>query len=496
MEIQLEGDEVIKEVLVEVKPQKTAEQEIVAQQTVEAAHLDVGMEEPVVALKEIEVEKAGVTDAVAEKAAVADAVAQVEVEKPVQAAAEKVLEKATAVESEVEKAEQQQPEEEKTKATLQSSRTLVVLQGLPGSGKSLLARAIADSYQELCTVVSADDHGVKLDSPEASVEGYKALDNAVEACCRSTTAASMIVVDDTNHTHERLALFGELAEEHRLVVMFLEPRTEWRRDLPKLVKKSHRGLEEAKIQAIQGSLEETSLPLFFGWFLLPNVQDKVRCTSLDFLKQLDTLEAFKKHLADFTGQGEKEVDLEQYFQVKGALHCTTKFCDYGKAEGAVEYAEMPAVQKEYGSVFELSLTALFVTPRTVGARVSLTADQLVLWPADAEKQAEPAVPAAASLPLGSRAHVTLGCAEGVEPVQTGLDLLEILALQEDGQQGEPVEEMELGGSLTYYGKGRWMLSLKEPVSAQACFSSLYARKKPEEGKKEAEKRKKPKCVIL
>lgn len=127
--------------------------------------------------------------------------------------------------------------------------------------------------------------------------------------------------------------------------------------------------------------------------------------------------------------------------------------------------------------------------------MSLTEEQLQLWPADAdaEKQAE-SVPAAASLPLGSRAHVTLGCAEGVEHVQTGVDLLEILTLQQEGQQGEQVEEMELG-TLTYYGTGKWLLNLREPISAPACFSSFYGPKEPELTKKD-EKKKKPKCVIL
>ncbi len=41
-----------------------------------------------------------------------------------------------------------------------------------------------------------------------------------------------------------------------------------------------------------------------------------------------------------TGEAEKEVDLEQYFQSPLQLHCTTKFCDDGKAEGAKEYAEL------------------------------------------------------------------------------------------------------------------------------------------------------------
>ncbi|XP_045066835.1 2',3'-cyclic-nucleotide 3'-phosphodiesterase-like [Coregonus clupeaformis] len=446
------------------------------------------------------------------KPVAAETVKKVEAEKPVEADTmmeEKLVEAeigkgADGVEQQKAEVVEQVPtpgtlsfaflEHEQTKATLRTSRTLIILRGLPGSGKSLLARAIADSYQGLCTVCCADDHGVKPENPEASADGYKAFDDAVVACCSVGTSAQVIVVDDTNHTHDRLARLGEVAEQHRLVAMFLEPRTEWSRDLPQLAKKTQRGLEEAQIQAMKVPLEETSLPLFFGWFLLPGIQDKVRCTSLDFLKTLDTLEAFKKHLPDFTVEAEKEVDLEQYFQANGTLHCTTKFCDYGKAEGAKEYADKPAVKELYGSVFELSLSALFVTPRTVGARVSLSEDQLTLWPADAEKEVVSVVPAATTLPAGSRAHITLGCAEGVEQLQTGIDLLEILALQQAGQEGELVEEMELG-SLSYYGKGRWLLSLREPVSAQACFSSLYGPKKAD-AKKDGDKKKKQKCTIL
>lgn len=143
-------------------------------------------------------------------------------------------------------------------------------------------------------------------------------------------------------------------------------------------------------------------------------------------------------------------------------------------------------------MFELSLTALFVTPRTFGARVILTEEQLLLWPTG-DAASDP--PEAASLPMGSRAHITLGCAEGVEPLQTGLDLLQILALAQEGQQGEPVTEMELG-SLTYFGEGRWLLSLREPICASACFSSFYGHKELEATKKDPEKKKKPKCTIL
>lgn len=188
-------------------------------------------------------------------------------------------------------------EHEGTKDALRIHRTLIVLRGLPGSGKSFLARAIADVYKDQCSVFCADNHGIKPESPSA--DGYKALDDAVLARCSDGTASSvLIVVDDTNHTHDRLACLGEIAVEHSLVAIFLEPKTEWNRDPSQLQKKSRRGLEEAHLDAMKRPLSETSLPLFFGWFIFSSVQDKLGCTAMDFLKTLDTLEAFKKHIAD------------------------------------------------------------------------------------------------------------------------------------------------------------------------------------------------------
>lgn len=188
--------------------------------------------------------------------------------------------------------------EQDTKDALRTSRTLVVLRGLPGSGKSFLARAIADAYKDQCSVFCADNHGIKPENPKSSADGYKALDEAIVARCSEGTSSVLVVVDDTNHTHDRLACLGEIAKEHNLVTLFLEPQTEWSRDLTQLKKKSSRGLEEAQLDAMKGPLVETSLPLFFGWFLLPSVQDKVKCTAMDFLKMLDMLDEFKNHLAD------------------------------------------------------------------------------------------------------------------------------------------------------------------------------------------------------
>lgn len=190
-------------------------------------------------------------------------------------------------------------EQEKTKETLRLSRTIVILRGLPGSGKSFLSRAIADVYQDQCSVICADEHGVKPESPESSVDAYKALDEAVVACCGAATSSPLLmVVDDTNHSQDRLARLAEIAEQHHCVTLFLEPCTEWSRDAAQLSKKTKRGLAEAQIEVMKVQLEGTSLPLFFGWFLLSPAREKICCTSMDFLKTLDTLEAFKKRLTD------------------------------------------------------------------------------------------------------------------------------------------------------------------------------------------------------
>ncbi|ERE68445.1 2',3'-cyclic-nucleotide 3'-phosphodiesterase-like protein [Cricetulus griseus] len=141
---------------------------------------------------------------------------------------------------------------------------------------------------------------------------------------------------------------------------------------------------------------------------------------------------FSEEYKLISGDEPKEkLELVSYFGKRppGVLHCTTKFCDYGKATGAEEYAQQDVVKRSYSKAFKLSISALFVTPKTAGAQVVLNEQQLLLWPSDVDKPSS-----SESLPPGSRAHITLGCAADVQPVQTGLDLLEILQQEKGGSR--------------------------------------------------------------
>merc|ERR1711934_467903 len=69
--------------------------------------------------------------------------------------------------------------------------------------------------------------------------------------------------------------------------------------------------------------------------------------------------------------------------------------------------------------------------------------------------------------LGLRAHLTLGCTEGVRPMQTGLDQLALL-------QGKVVEEIKIpDGVLVRIEDCGWMLNFDSDITVDALFTGVY-----------------------
>uniref|UniRef100_A0A6I8P2W7 2',3'-cyclic-nucleotide 3'-phosphodiesterase n=1 Tax=Ornithorhynchus anatinus TaxID=9258 RepID=A0A6I8P2W7_ORNAN len=362
-------------------------------------------------------------------------------------------------------------QDEETAAVLRESKTLVVLRGLPGSGKSSLGRAILERYGDGARLVSADAYKITPGARGAFPEEYRRLDEELAGYCRRGVA--VLVLDDTHHERERLEQLFDVADRYQYQVVLAEPRTAWRLDCNQLREKSQWALPVEELRKLKPALERDWLPLYFGWFLSKRSSESLRKAGQAFLDELSIHKAFRKELRHFVSGDEPKdkVDLAAYFVKRppGVLHCTTKFCDYGRAAGADEYAQQDVVKQAYARAFSLTISALFVTPRTAGARVELSDRELPLWPADVDR-----LTPAEALPRGSRAHVTLGCAGGVEPVQTGIDLLELVRQE---KVGPPAEEVgELGrGRLVAYGNGRWLLRLAKKMEVRAIFTGYYGR---------------------
>ncbi|OCT62006.1 hypothetical protein XELAEV_18043091mg [Xenopus laevis] len=357
-----------------------------------------------------------------------------------------------------------------TVTTVRESKILVLLRGLPGSGKSELAKEVEQKYKDSARLFSADQYNVRPAVRSSSGGEYAKLDEDLNSCCERHEA-NIVILDDTHHDRERLEELFDLANKFQFTVIVLEPKTPWRLDCAQLKDKNHWKLTLEELKNLRPTLEKDILPLYFGWFLAKRDEDNLRKTAHEFLEQLGNLKAFKKRLQAFGREDKHKLDLLKYFaKTPNILHCTTKFCDYGKMPGSEEYAQLEAVRKGYSKAFTLHISALFITPRTAGAQVELTQEQLHVWPSDAEREAMPKD----VLPRGSRAHITLGCAADVQDVQTGIDLLEFVKLQQAGREGENMGEL-LGSKISYYDNGMWMLALPRKKEIKTIFSGYYGK---------------------
>lgn len=363
-------------------------------------------------------------------------------------------------------------QDEETVGTLQECKTLFILRGLPGSGKSTLAQIITDRYRDSAKMVSADAYKIIPARGDFSEE-YKRLDKELADCCRRDIR--VLVLDDTNQERERLEQLFDIADQYQYQVVLVEPKTAWRLDCAQLKEKSHWQLSVDELKKLKPGLEKDFLPLYFGWFLTKKSSESLRKVGQTFLDELGNHKAFKKELRHFVSGDEprEKMDLVTYFGKRppSVLHCTTKFCDFGKATGAEEYAQQDVVRKSYSKAFTLTISALFVTPKTTGAQVELSEQELLLWPHDVDKLSP-----SDTLPRGSRAHITLGCADDVEAVQTGIDLLEIVRQEKGGSRGEEVGELSRG-KLVSMGHGRWMLNLAKTLKVRAIFTGYYGKGK-------------------
>lgn len=174
------------------------------------------------------------------------------------------------------------------------------------------------------------------------------------------------------------------------------------------------------------------------------------------------------------------------------------------------------MKESVGKCFRLCIIGFVITPRTIGARLKLTEEQLQLWSNNDNEDPPEITPSFEviketklkqlnyeennskkdsicdstvitvessstemfhpTLGKGSRAHLTLACAPNIKPVTTGFDLIravrhEQYALKCDDQKPETYAID--GGILRKYDDGVWVVYPQCEVFVSSLFSAFY-----------------------
>lgn len=144
------------------------------------------------------------------------------------------------------------------------SPVVIIMRGLPGSGKSHLARRLLAAHPrpEACTIVSTDDYFVD------PVTGQYRFDvrhlsaahdwNYARFAYALQNAQELVIVDNTNVELWEAKQYVELALQYRYHVEFHQPSTQWwlDRDLDTLSRMNSHNISVGKLLMMLGKWQK------------------------------------------------------------------------------------------------------------------------------------------------------------------------------------------------------------------------------------------------
>ena len=259
-------------------------------------------------------------------------------------------------------------------------------------------------------------------------------------------------------------------------------------------------------------------PLYYGWFLNSTDTKLLVEAARGMIERCLDINEFSADIFEKTGSKNMEELVSQYSWNK-LVHSTSRYDDqnmyHNFSESLIRFPrgenkgkEHPEEASMMGKASSLTIAGFIITPRTVGARVMLTREQLTVYHQDDLEPFTVLPPAKVNTrgppspsdhdgddirscdptlrPLeddsdkagdmagevrGRRAHITLATASGVRPVQTGLDqLASLLAVS----RGHEVTGHQLGGgTLRGAGPGSWVITLDTPLTVNTLYTGGY-----------------------
>ncbi|KAM3933974.1 NEDD4-binding protein 2-like 1 isoform 1-T1 [Leptodactylus fuscus] len=137
------------------------------------------------------------------------------------------------------------------------SRHLYLLRGLPGSGKSSLARKLKRDFPS-ALVLSTDDYflmddGSYIYNPDLLQDAHRW--NQKRARKAMNRGKTPIIIDNTNIVAWHMKPYAVMALENGYGVIFLEPSTHWKFNVRELARRNSHGVPLEKIQRMKDAYQ-------------------------------------------------------------------------------------------------------------------------------------------------------------------------------------------------------------------------------------------------
>lgn len=157
--------------------------------------------------------------------------------------------------------------DEKTISYIKTSKTMFIMRGVPGSGKSTIARALQQVYPS-AVICSADNYFMKENEYNYRADDLGSAhkfcqEKAVEAVKNDT---NVIVIDNTNVKRWEMKFYLDLARQQLYRVVFVQPHPDWKDDPKVLSSRNSHDVDETTIRKKIKAFEEY-VPFYYAWFL-------------------------------------------------------------------------------------------------------------------------------------------------------------------------------------------------------------------------------------
>ncbi|KAL9985121.1 hypothetical protein ACROYT_G007488 [Oculina patagonica] len=402
---------------------------------------------------------------------------------------------------------------------IKNSKVMFIMRGLPGSGKSVVAKQIKQDYGDLAVICSADDFRLNdLGEYVWTAEEYEATHQKCRDKARQTCEdmIPVVIIDNTNIEKRMLYNYVTIAHNAGYHVVLVEPRTRWRYSVTDCALKNHHDVTEDILQEQLSKFQPINA-VYYGWFPSEEISRTLKDRMFKMFSDcLAKIHSFKDYLIKENQQDEhgfpttimtdssdiSVTSLSCLEKQLDHLHVTAFFNRRGQAQRTSDYVSSSAVQEALGSATTLSIIAWTISPKAVTARVKLNPQQLKLWgnldsgdlkegcgnfsgkcltestTCASQSSVSPNTPLSyaelavkPTIGKGDTVHITLSIRNDVTPVQGRNDLGDLIRLELTDQSYEEYKVTE--GVARDYGEGLWAVYLNEPIYINVLFTGYY-----------------------